>query len=117
MSSSVVALANTLDNSAWHTGVMINKGYMPKKIVAYLQGITLNEIERAISIVKSAEPDKTGFFPIDEHNAAQLNLPLGCMILGVIHHMKPEFGIVLVAKTSLKDKAKFVAKIQKMIKR
>ncbi len=117
VASSVVALSNTLDNSAWHAGIMINKGYMPKKIVSYLQKITLKEIEKALKIARSSIPDKYGFFPVDEQTAAQLNLPLGCMLLGIMHHLKPQFGIVLVAKTSLKNKSEFVTKIRKLIER
>lgn len=115
MNATIVVLANTVDNAARKAGVMINKGYMPKKIVTYLQNITIYEIEDAISIVKKSDPDPDGFYPVDEATASKLNLPLGCMMLGIIHHMKKEFGVVLVMKQNLKDRAGLVKKIKKVI--
>ncbi len=117
MNAAIVVLANTVDNTTHKAGIMINKGYMPKKIVNYLQNITVYEIEDAIAIVKKSDPDPDGYFQIDEATATKLNLPLGCMMLGVIHHMKREFGVVLVVKQSLKDKTGFVKKVKKIIYR
>ena len=116
-SATVVVLANTTDNATRRPGIMINKGYVPKKIVSYLQKIKMNEIEAAIKLVQSGEPDANGFHPVDERMATNLNLPLGCMILGIFHRMKREFGVILVLKTNLKDKKKFVTKIKKLSQR
>ncbi len=112
----VAVLANTIDTVMQQAGIMINKGYIPKKIVSYLQNITIHEIESALKLVKSDSPDDNGFFPIDERTAAQLNLPMGCMLCGIVHHLKKEFGLVLVLKSSLKDKAEFMKKVKDLIK-
>jgi hypothetical protein len=115
MNASIMVMANTTDNALHKSGIMINKGYMPKKIVSYLQNVSIHEIEQAISIIKKDDPDEDGYYIIDEPTAAKLNLPLGCMILGIIHHMKKEFGVALVLKQNLKDKAKFAKKVKKII--
>lgn len=117
VAGSVAILANTTDNSVRQAGMMINKGYIPKKIVTYLQNIGIYEIEDALKIVKTNDPDQNGFYPIDERTAARLNLPLGCMLYGAIHHIKKEFGLIMVLKTSLKDKKEFAKKVQKTLKR
>ena len=117
VSSSIVVLANTIDNTVRKAGIMINKGYIPKKIVAYLKNISIAEIEEAIKIVKTEDPDQNGFYSIDEQTATRLNLPLGCMLLGILHHMKREFGLVLVLKENLKDRQEFVDKVKKIISR
>ncbi len=117
VSSSIVVLANTVDNALHKPGIMINKGYIPKKIVSYLQNISIREIEEALKIVKSSDPDENGFYQIDEQTATKLNLPLGCMLLGIMHHIKKEFGVVLVLKQNLKDREKFVKKVKKIITR
>ncbi len=114
--STIAVLSNTTDTTLHQAGVMINKGYIPKKIVSYLQNITIREIESAIKLVKTETPDDSGFFPIDEHTASILNLPLGCMLCGIVHHLKREYGVILVLKASLKDRDEFLKKIKKLIK-
>ncbi|MBU2510902.1 hypothetical protein KJ966_06175 [bacterium] len=113
--ATVAVMANTTDTMTHQAGIMINKGYIPKKIVSYLQNITIREIESAIKLVKTELPDEDGFYPIDERTASMLNLPLGCMLCGIIHHLKSEFGIILVLKTNLKEKDEFLKKIKKLI--
>ena len=51
--SSVVILANTLDTVSRRAGIMINKGYIPKRIVTDLQNIGLRHIEDALKLVKT----------------------------------------------------------------
>jgi hypothetical protein len=117
ISATVVLLANTIDNVSRRAGIMINNGYIPQRIVSYLQNINLRNIEDGIKLVKTVEPDTDGFYPIDERTAANLNLPLGCMILAVFHRVKSEYAALLVFKTTLKDKKKFVEKVKKLIER
>lgn len=114
-SSTVAVLANTTDNKQQYAAIMLNKGYMPKKIVSYLQGIRIYEIQDAIKIVKTRDPDPDGFYQIDEGTAAKLNIPKNCMLCGMIHHIKREFGVVLVLKNSTKDKAELMKKIRKLV--
>ncbi|MCG8335733.1 MAG: hypothetical protein MJE63_14540 [Proteobacteria bacterium] len=115
--STVTVLANTLDTNARKAAIMINKGYIPKRIVAYLQNINMRNIEDSIKLARNASAEENGFVSVDERTAANLNLPLGCMLLGIYHHLKDEFAVVLVAKTSLKDKEKFVEKVRETIRR
>lgn len=115
--AAVALFSNTTDNTLRQTARMINKGYVPQKIVGYLQNVSIREIERAMQITRDQQPDSDGFLPIDEQTAARLNLPLGCMILGIVHHLKKDFGMILVMKTSMKDKAEFKKKLLKRIRR
>lgn len=117
ISATVVLLANTIDNTTRRAGIMINKGYIPQRIVSYLQNINMRNIEDGIKLVKTVEPDAEGYYPIDQRTAANLNLPLGCMILAVFHRVKTEFAVLLVFKTNLKDKKKFVETVKKLIER
>lgn len=115
--ASVAVLANTIDNSTRQAGIMINKGYIPKRIVSYLQNINMKNIDDAIKLVKTSQPDSDGFHSTDERTAADLNLPLGCMLLGISHHLRKEFAIVIVMRTGLKNKSEFLEKIRKLIQR
>jgi hypothetical protein len=115
--STVAVLANTLDTSSRKAAIMINKGYIPKKIVSYLQSINMRNIEDAIKQARKADSSVSGFVVVEDAAAASLNLPLGCMLLGIFHHLKDEFAVVLVAKTGLKDREKFVQKVRNTIKR
>ncbi len=115
--SSVTVLANTLDTNTRKAAIMINKGYIPKRVVSYLQNINMRNIEDSIKLARKADAEENGFVPVDERAAATLNLPLGCMLLGILHHLKDEFAVVLVVKTSLKEKQKFVDKVRNTIRR
>ncbi|MBU3915760.1 hypothetical protein KKA14_09520 [bacterium] len=115
--STVAVLANTTDNVRHSAAVMINKGYIPKKIVTYLQDIRLKEIEEALKTVNVEKPDQNGFHLVNDRLAAKLNLPLGCMLLGIRHRMQKEFGIILVLKQTLKDPDLFVKKAKATIYR
>lgn len=117
VSSGVAVLGNTTDSITRHAGIMINKGYIPKKIVSYLQNIRLRQIEDALSLIKNQDPDNDGYYKIDEGTAGHLNLPLGCMIVGIVHKLKKEFGVILVVKTALKGKRDFMNKVVKLISR
>ncbi len=115
--ATVTLLANTIDSTSRKAAIMINKGYIPKRIVTYLQNINMHNIDDAIKLVQSGQSDEEGFVAVDDRTASKLNLPLGCMLLGIFHHLKKEFAVVLVLKTSLKDKQKFVDKVRILIKR
>jgi len=115
--SAITVLANTTDSVRHQAGIMINKGHIPKKIVTYLQDIGLRDIEDTLRYVNSEQPDEDGFFPIDEKKAANLNLPLGCMLYGIRHHIQREFGVILVVKQGFKDRKSFLKKLNKTINR
>jgi hypothetical protein len=117
INATVTLLANTIDSGSRKAGIMINKGYIPKRIVNYLQNINMRNIEDAIKLIRTGQPDEDGFFRVDESTAANLNLPLGCMLLGIFHHLKQEFAVILVLKTTLKNRQEFVGKVKKLIKR
>ncbi len=116
LKASVGVFSNTTDNFKKEAGLVINKGIVPKKIVAYLHEMRLNHIEKALSHVKAIEPDTDGFYSIDDKLAGNLNLPADVVIYPIFSSSKIEMGVILVARCAIGDRKKLVGKIKKTIK-
>ncbi len=115
--STISIIANTTDGVSKATGNMINKGFLPRKIVAYLQQINMHHVDDALSFAKSSTPDEYDFYVVDDKTAARLNLPLGVVLYPLENRMNRHFGMVLVFKKALKNRKKLRIAISKVIKR
>lgn len=116
LKASVGVFSNTTDNFKKETGLVINKGIVSKKIVAYLHEMRLSHIERALDFVKSREPDLDGFYSIDDQLAGKFNIPSDCVIYPIFSSSRAELGVILVARKSMGDLAQLVGKIKKLIR-
>lgn len=116
LKASVGVFSNTTDNFKKDTGLVINKGVVPKKIVTYLQDMRMNHIEMALEHVKTTDPDRDGFFSIDDHLAGRLNLPADVVIYPVFSSTRTDMGLILVAGKAIGNLPQLVAKIKKLIK-
>ncbi|MCP4755663.1 MAG: hypothetical protein GY866_32770 [Proteobacteria bacterium] len=115
--ATISIFANTTDTIRKETGIMINKGQMPIKIISYLQNTRLNHLDTAFKMVKQNPPDGAGFFLIEDRVAAKLNLPANVLIYPILHKTKSEFGMILVFKKTLKDRGELAKKIIKAIRK
>ncbi|MFH2131442.1 MAG: hypothetical protein ABIK68_13790 [bacterium] len=116
LKASIGVFSNTTDSFKKETGLMINKGIVSKKIIAYLQEMRMSNIEAALSHVRSTEPDVEGFYTIDDRLAGKLNLPADVVIFPVFSSTNADLGLILVARKGIPDKAKLAGKIRKAIK-
>lgn len=116
LGATVAVFANTTDNINKGTGVMINKGSMPQKIVTYLQETKLEHIEDALQHMNSEKPDKNGFYFVEDKLAAKLNVPANVMLYGIQYGTKGDFGMVLVFKKILKKPKDFIDKLNKTLR-
>jgi len=116
LKASVGVFANTTDNLKKETGLVINKGVVPKKIVSYLQEMRMTHIEQTLKYVRETEPDRDGFYSIDDRLAARLNLPADVMIFPVFSATRTDLGLFLVARQGAADLPRLTAKLKKQIR-
>jgi len=109
--ASIAIFANTTDNINLSTGIMINKGYVSKKIVSYMQEMKLKNVDDALRVIRSSQADDFGFHAIDDKTAGQLNVPADVVLYGIESKINKEHGIVLVFHKSIQDREELRAKI------
>lgn len=113
--ASIGVFSNTTDNFKKETGLMINKGILSKKIVAYLHEMRMQNIEAALTYVKTTQPDAEGFFIPDDRLAGRLNLPTDVVIFPVFSGTRANLGLIVVAKKSIGDRSQLVSKLRKAV--
>ncbi len=114
--ASIGVFSNTVDNFKKETGLVINKGIVPKKIVAYLQEMRMGHIEKALTYTKTTEPDEDGVYSIDDKLAGQFNLPADIIFIPIFSATRATMGVILVASNTIGERAQLVGKIRKAIK-
>ena len=112
----VGVFSNTTDNFKKETGLMINKGVVSKKIASYLQEMRMQHIEKALSYIKTTEPDADGFFALEDRLAGSLNLPTDVVIFPVFSGTRTNLGLFLVANKSIGNRSQLAGKIRKAVK-
>jgi len=116
LESTIGVFANSVDNIEKRTGIMINKGIISQKIVAYLQQTRLYNIEEALRMVKANPPNVDSFYQINDRQATNMNMPADVLLYPVFSRLNNNLGMVLVFKKTLTKKIKFINKLEKVIK-
>jgi hypothetical protein len=116
LKASIGVFSNTKDNFKKDAALMINKGVVSKKIVAYLQDMRLQHIEKALTYVQTAEPDTDGFFMLDDRLAGNFNLPADVVVFPVFSGSRANLGLILVATKNIGNRSQLAGKIRKIIK-
>ena len=116
LKGSIGVFSNTKDNFKKDAALMINKGVVSKKIVAYLQDIRIQHIEKALTYVTTTEPDADGFYTIDDRLAGNLNLPADVVVFPVFSGTRANLGLILVASKTIGNRSQLAAKIRKTVK-
>ena len=76
----------------------------------------MQNIEAALTHVKTTEPDAEGFFVLDDRLAGRLNLPADVVAFPVFSGTRTDLGLILVAKKSIGNRSQLVGKIRKAVK-
>jgi hypothetical protein len=116
LKGTVAIYANTTNETGKATGIMINKGIVSQKIVAYLQETRLQHIEEGLKIVREGTPDEDGFFTIEDQQAKRMNLPSGVVVFPIISRTRTEFGLLLIVKKSVEKRRDLVKRIVKLVR-
>lgn len=112
----VAILSNSIDNVSKETGIMLNKGIMPQKIIAYLQDIRLANINAAIELFKKSKPNFEGCYFFESPVAAKLNLPAGVVVYPIFGVKRPDLVMMMVFKKSVENKKELIKQLNKTIK-
>jgi hypothetical protein len=111
----VAIYANTTSGIKKETGIMINKGIVSQKIVAYLQETRLQQIEEGLKIARDRIPDDDGFITIDDQMAQRMNLPSGVVVFPVFSRIRTELGMMLIMRKSVENRRELAKQIVKLI--
>lgn len=112
---SIAIFSNTTDNINLGTGIMINKGYISKKIISYLHEVKLRNIDDAMKAIRSGKPDDYGFHAIDDKTATRLNVPADVVLYGIESKINREHGMVLIFHKSVQDREELRTKISTVL--
>ena len=111
----IAIISNTTDNINLATGIMINKGYVTKKIISYLQEIKLRHVDDALKIIRKGQADDFGFHTINDKTAGMLNVPADVILYGIESKIKREYGMVLVFKNTVQNRKELRDKISSVL--
>ena len=111
----IAIISNTTDNINLSTGIMINKGYISKKIIAYLHEMKLRHVDDALRTIRSGKPDDFGFHTIDDKTAGLINVPADVILYGIESTINKDHGLVLVFHKSVQDREELRAKISTVL--
>ena len=107
----IAIFSNTTDNINLATGIMINKGYISKKIISYMHEMKLRHVDDALRTIRSGKPDDFGFHAIDDKTAGLLNVPTDVVLYGVESKINKDHGLVLVFAKSVQGREELRSKI------
>lgn len=111
----IAIFSNTTDNINLATGIMINKGYISKKIISYMQEMKLRNVDEALRYVRSDKPDDFGFHTPNDKTAGLLNVPADVMLYGVESKINRDHGLILVFHKSVQNREELRSKISQVL--